>query len=451
MDRTMMSPADAVWYRGENPVNPMTISAILWFDRPLDVDRVRQLLEERLLERHPVFCERVVPSRVPGVLPHWQRDPDMDIDDHLTVVDLPAPGDHAALEAACSQERSTPLDRTRPLWSLTVYQGYRGTQSALHARLHHSIGDGLALMRLLLGLTDEEGTGELAWAEPVPHRHEIAELGRQALAATTRLVHEPHQVADVLRDAAGAVSWGGRLLAPTLAERSVLQGRPSGVKRMAWDPDGLDLATLKDAGHELGATVNDLLLTVLAGGLHTYLDEHHGLVDDVLMMVPVNLRRPGAPLPRRLGNRIGLLPILLPVGSPDPRRRLALVQERIQRLKDSPAPVISRALLLGTSLATPGLERGIHRLNQWFSTGVVTNVPGPSAPLHLAGARLLGTVGWGGMTGHLNLSAAFISLHGRVYPGLVTDEAITPDPDRLLAMIGDEWHRLLAPGGVLVG
>jgi diacylglycerol O-acyltransferase / wax synthase len=97
------------------------------------------------------------------------------------------------------------------------------------------------------------------------------------------------------------------------------------------------------------------------------------------------------------------------------------------------------------------VERAIHRLNQWYSTGVITNVPGPRSPLHLAGARLVGTVGWGGMTGHLNLGAAFISLDGRVFSGLVTDEAITPDPDRLLAMIGDEWHRLLAPGGVLVG
>jgi diacylglycerol O-acyltransferase / wax synthase len=446
----MMSPADAVWYRGENAVNPMTISAILWFDRPLDVNRLRAVLRERLVERHPVFAERVVASRVPGVLPHWQRDPEFDLDNHLQVVDLPPPGEHAALEAACSRERSTPLDRERPLWALTVYEGYRGTQSAVHARLHHSIGDGLALMRLLLGLTDEVDLVEQQWSEATPHSRELVHLARGALETTTRLVRHPGRVGEVLRDAADAVGWGGRLLAPTLAERSVLQGRPGGVKQMAWDPDGFPLEVMKDAGHRVGATVNDLLLTVLTGALHTYLDEHQSMVDDVLMMVPVNLRPPGAPLPRRLGNRIGLLPILLPVATPDPRRRLALVQERVQRLKDSPAPVVSRALLLGTSMATPGIERGIHRLNQWFSTGVVTNVPGPSQPLHLADARLLGTVGWGGMTGHLNLSAAFISLNGRIFPGLVTDTAITPDPDRLLDMVRAQWTSLLEPGGALV-
>jgi diacylglycerol O-acyltransferase / wax synthase len=119
--------------------------------------RLRSVIEDRLVERHPVFAQRVVPSRVPGVLPHWEDVPDFDLDDHLRWVTLPSPGTHAALEQACSDERSTPLDRDRPLWGLTVYEGYRGTGSAIHARLHHSIGDGLALMQVLLTLADEHG------------------------------------------------------------------------------------------------------------------------------------------------------------------------------------------------------------------------------------------------------------------------------------------------------
>jgi diacylglycerol O-acyltransferase / wax synthase len=442
--RTWMSPADAAWYRGENPLNPMTISSLLWFDRPLDVDRLRQLLQERVVGPHPVFTQRVIDSHLPGMPARWESVEDFDLDDHLQVVELPPPGDHAALEAACSAERSTPLDRTGPLWHLTVYEGYRGDQSAVHARIHHSIGDGLALMQLLLGLTDETTDPDAGWSEPEGLRH-AWELARHATATGADLVRHPGRLPAVGHDVADAVRWGARLLAPTPAEHSVLQGRPSGVKHMAWDPDGMPLADLKAVGREMGATVNDLLLSVMAGGLHTYLAERDALVDDVLMMVPVNLRRPGAPLPAHLGNRIGLLPVLLPVRTPDPARRLALVQERIQRLKASPAPAVSRALLLGTSMLTPGVERAVHRLNQWFSTGVITNVPGPQVPLHMAGARLLGTVGWGGMTGHLNLSASFISLDGRVFSGLVTDEAITPDPDRLLAMVRDEWARLTEP------
>jgi diacylglycerol O-acyltransferase / wax synthase len=448
--RTWMSPADAVWYRGENPANPMTISSLLWFDRPLDIERLRTVLRERMLDPHPVFTQRVIASHLPGVPARWESVEDFDLDDHLRVVELPDPGEHPALEAACSAERSTPLDRSGPLWSFTVYEGYRGTQSAIHARLHHSIGDGLALVQLLLGLTDEQADDGAAWEEPDRARHAL-DLARHAAGATVDLVRHPRHLPGVAQDVAGALRWGARLLAPTPAEHTVLQGRPSGVKRMAWDAEGMPLADLKALSKEVGATVNDLLLSVMAGGLHTYLAERDGLVDDVLMMVPINLRRPGAPLPPHLGNKIGLLPVLLPVRTPDPRRRLAIVQERIQRLKTSPAPAVSRALLVGTSLATPGVERAIHRLNQWYSTGVITNVPGPTGPLHLAGARLLGTIGWGGMTGHLNLGASFISYDGRVFSGLVTDEAITPDPDRLLRMVRAEWQRVTASAAVRAG
>jgi diacylglycerol O-acyltransferase / wax synthase len=440
---TMMSPADAVWYLGENGANPMMISSILWFDRVPDLDRFRAAIEERMLERHPVFRQRIVPSRIPGVLPRWEDVEDFDLDDHLQVWALPEPGDHASLEQACSEERSTPLDRDRPLWSFTVYEGYRGSQCAIHSRIHHSIGDGLALMQLLLTLADEFDQIELPLAEQSPFGKEIYHLGRRAVSAATQLALHPTGMAGALRDTADAVSWGARLLAPTFAERTRLIGHPEGTKRMAWDPDGLPLAPLKAASRERGATINDLILTVMSGGLHRYLAEYDELVDDVLVMLPINLRRPGEPLPRHLGNRIGLLPILLPIRSDDPEERLATVRDRMGKLKSSPAPAVSRALLVGTSLATPAVERGIHRLNQLRSTGVVTNVPGPAVPLHVGGARVLGTVGWGGMTGHLNLSAAFVSLDGRVFSGLVTDEAITPDPDRLLEHVRDEWETVV--------
>jgi diacylglycerol O-acyltransferase / wax synthase len=441
----MMSPADAVWYLGESAENPMTISSILWFDRSPDLDQLREAIEGRMLARHPVFRQRIVPSRVPGVLPHWEDVEDFDLDEHVRVERLPEPGDQASLEDVCSRERSTPLDRDRPLWSLTIHEGYRGDGAAIHARLHHSIGDGLALMQLLLTLADEHGQATVPIVETTPFGREVLHLGRRAVTAAAQLALHPTGMVGTVRETADAVAWGARLLAPTFAERTRLIGRPEGTKRMAWDPDGFPLQPLKDLGHERGVTINDLLLNVLSGGLHRYLADHDEVVDDVLVMVPVNLRRPGEALPRHLGNRIGLLPILLPTRSDDPDERLGVLRSRMEKLKSSPAPVVSRTLLLGTSLATPAVERGIHRLNQLRSTGVITNVPGPREPLHVAGARVLGTIGWGGMTGHLNLGGGFISLDGRVFSGFVTDAAITPDPDRLLGHVRDEWEAIVGP------
>ena len=442
----MMTPADAVWIRGDSPTNQVVISAVLWFDTSPDPARLRAILEERLLERHPVFGQRVMPAHLPMTMPRWEDDPDFSMDHHLEVATLPEPGDHALLQQRCSEERSRPLDPDRPLWLATLHQGYRGDGAALHVRIHHSLGDGLALMQLLLMLVDElDGTAS-PLSDPLPLHTLTRQLARRTVDRATHLARHPGASAGLLRDAADTLAWSGRLLRPTEAPRSILQGRPGGTKRMAWSPEGLPVEILKDTAHEHGVTVNDLLLAIMAGGLRRHLIEHDAMVDEVLVVVPVNLRPPGQPLPRHLGNCIGLLPVLLPVGSLDPEHRLALVHERTQRLKSSRAPVVSRALLVGTTLVTPGVERAIHRLNQRYSTGVVTNVIGPDLELHLAGARVRGAIGWGGVTGNLNLGAGFISLGGRVFPGLVTDEAITPDPGRVLRHIEDEWTEVLGTG-----
>jgi diacylglycerol O-acyltransferase / wax synthase len=437
-----MSPADAVWIRGDSPANQVVISAVLWFDTPLDPTRLRATFEDRLLERHPVFGQRIVNTSLPLAMPRWVDDPDFSVDHHLHVVDLPPPGDHALLEDRCSEERSAGLDPGRPLWAATLYRRYRGEGSALHVRIHHSLGDGLALMQLLLSLVDELDPTSVPVMDPVPLGEHALQLTRRTVSDTARLLRHPSEAAALTRDVADIARWAGRLLRPVQAPTSILQGRPQGTKRMAWSPEGLERDALVAVAHEHGVTVNDLLLAVMAGGLRRYLAEHDAVVDEVLVVVPVNLRRPGEPLPRHLGNRIGLLPVLLPVGTEDIEQRLALIHDRTTRLKSSRAPAVSRALLLGTTLVTPGVERAIHRMNQKFSTGVVTNVIGPDMDLHLAGAGMQGAIGWGGVTGNLNLGAGFIGLNGRVFPGLVTDEAITPDPRHVLEQIEAEWAAL---------
>jgi diacylglycerol O-acyltransferase / wax synthase len=440
-----MAPGDAAWYLGESPENQMTISTVLWFDRPLDVDRLKELMETRLLDRHPVMRQKVVVSPLHGNWPRWEDHRDFDLHEHVTESELPAPGDQATLEQVCSVERSTPLDRSRPLWHTSVHQGYRGDGSAAHVRIHHSVGDGLALMQLLLTLCDEYDPDAIRISDHSLSQKatELLGLGREMLATSTHVARHPTEAFDLTRKAVTTAAWSVKLLAPQMPERTVLQGHPEGVKRMVWDPDGFELDEVKAHARANGLTINDLLMAVMAGGLHRYLAAYDDLVDDVLVMIPVNLRSPGAPLPRHLGNKIGLLPLRLPVGIDDPLERVRVVRARIDALKDSPAPVLSRTLMAATSMSVPAVVRGIHRINQIRGTGVVTNVPGPREPLHITGARLLGTIGWGGMTGHLNLSVAFISLAGRIFPGMVTDVAITDDPDRVLADVQAEYRELL--------
>lgn len=437
-----LSPADAVWFLGETSVNPMVVSAIMWFDRPIDRDELLVLFRERAVERHPVFRQRLVPPEFPGMPPRWQDAPRFAIEDHIEVDELPAPGDHATVEEICSRERTRGLDRSRPLWHWHQLNGYEGGGSVAHIRFHHSIGDGWALVQLLLTLADtEEGQRvRVVDDDPNPAMH-AATTAVERVAQTLR---EPSRWPGLLAQALERLRWTFRLLMPQLPQDQALIGTPSGEKRMAWDNEGIPLADVKRVGHRHGATVNDVLMAAVAEALHEHLVASLTPAPTVQVMAPVAIRDSDEPLRRHLGNRIGLLPVLLPTGPMSTLERLEAIRDETARLKRSAAPVVSWGLLASTALLTPPVERAFHRFHQIRGTGVLTNVPGPRRPLSLCGAQVQGMLGWGGMTGHLNLSWALCSVDGRVFSGATTDAAITPDPRSLLDRYQAAWRRMEA-------
>jgi WS/DGAT/MGAT family acyltransferase len=139
----------------DRPTNLMVVNSVLWFEEPLDLERARRVVRERLVERFPRFRQRVVePSGVLGV-PSWEDDPTFDLDRHLHHIALPAPGDRVALQELVGDLISAPLDRSKPLWDTYVVDGF-GSGMALVTRMHHSIADGIALTRVLLSMTDEQ-------------------------------------------------------------------------------------------------------------------------------------------------------------------------------------------------------------------------------------------------------------------------------------------------------
>jgi hypothetical protein len=151
----------------DGPTNLMVINSVLWFDEPVDWDSVREIYRGRVVERFPRFRQRV---RTAGPLggPAWEDDPNFDIDLHLHRLALPAPGDRATLQDVVADLVAQPLDRNRPLWDLYLLEGY-GRGSALLARMHHCIADGIALARVMLSLTDgAHGTPEGFRAEAAP-------------------------------------------------------------------------------------------------------------------------------------------------------------------------------------------------------------------------------------------------------------------------------------------
>jgi WS/DGAT/MGAT family acyltransferase len=443
-----MSYADAAWLHMDRPTNLMVVNALLWFDEPVDLDRMRDVVRERLVERYPRFRRRVVEAPLGLGLPHWEDDPAFDLDLHLHHVALPAPGDRQALQDLVGDLMVRPLDRSRPLWEMYVVDR-PGTGPALMTRMHHCIADGIALARVLLSLTDEQPDAGVAPPEPEGDGHGVLDMvtapARAGLHVAEAALAEGREVAEsplgALRSLVGAgvadTRALGKLLLTGSDRDSALRGHPGVSRRVAWT-ERIALLEAKEIGHATGTTVNDVVLTAVTGALHRYLAGRGDVPESIRVMVPFNLRPLDQPLPRELGNRFGLVYLELPVGLEDRAERLAEVHRRMDEIKHTPEGAISYGIL-GIIGATPlPAEQRLIDVFSTKATGVMTNVPGPRGPVYFAGARVSGVLGWVPAGGDIGLGLSIFSYDGGLVVGLQTATALVPDPGTIVDTIGGE-------------
>jgi diacylglycerol O-acyltransferase / wax synthase len=462
-----LSGVDYAWLRMDEPANLMQINGVLVLDQPVDRDRVKAIVRRRLLPI-PRFRQRVVAGD--RGLPRWEEDPTLDLDRHVLAVPLPAGADDRALAEEVGRLMSTPLAPDRPLWEFRLFQPYRGGCAVL-ARIHHVIGDGVALMLVLLSLTDLEPGGpptvepqpdeqpppELAGA-PEPEganpftdlfHHPLRDLARiRALADEVspelmRLLHAPVEALRRARLLAGFGSVGafGRLLARPPDPRTPFKG-PLGVpKRVAWSRR-LPLAEVKEIGRALGGTVNDVLVAATAGGLRRYLERRAEPPRrlDVRAAMPVNLRPLGKMA--QLGNHFGLVFLSLPLGIRDPLARLAALRRRSWSLRRSTEPAVVYAILRALGRVPMAVQRLVVKVFATKATLVMTNVPGPRRTLYLAGKPIRDIFFWVPQSGRVGLGVSIFSYDGTVRLGVGTDAGLVPDPEAIVDGFHDELAEL---------
>ncbi|MDE2504522.1 MAG: DUF1298 domain-containing protein, partial [Burkholderiales bacterium] len=225
--------------------------------------------------------------------------------------------------------------------------------------------------------------------------------------------------------------------APTL-----LKGRPAGRKVVAWG-EPLPLERVKTVARGLGCTLNDLLLSSVAGAIGAYLRQRGAdpAGQEIRAMVPVNLR----PLDEawQLGNRFGLAPVVLPVGIAHPLARLQAVRRRMAELKHSYQPLLSYAVLAVSGLLVKPAQDFVLNLFSKKTTAVMTNVPGPAEPLRLCGSTLRQSLFWVPASGDVGVGVSILSYGGGVQFGLVTDRALCPDPQSIIDRFEPEFEQLL--------
>ncbi len=426
--------------------NLMVIECVMFLDGPVDRTRFDRVVQRRLIDAYPVFSRRPTVAGRREAKHRWRDVHDFDFTEHVREVRLPAPGDDAALQEYVGGFLATPLPRDRPLWDIHLIGGLMHG-SAIYVRLHHALADGIALTQILLSLTDAtaDATGDRSGAGAVRH-HGVGDLIEAARRATPEMTHalRPARMVAALSAATRTGLRGAGVFAKLLLTRnpeSALAGAAGSHKKAVWS-DTIDLQLIKDIAKNSDATVNDVLVSALAGALERYQLEHGVSTVDIPTMIPVNLRPMHLPLPRELGNRFALVLLLLPSGMGTAAERLAETKRRMDQIKRSPEPVITFALIQGIGRLGRRLSRALVTYFAGKASGVTTNVPGPREPRYLAGTRITSLLGWVPGSGDQTLGTCIFSYAGTVRVGFKTDTNVIPDPDRILVAFHEEIEDL---------
>jgi WS/DGAT/MGAT family acyltransferase len=460
-----MGPADVLWLNMDRPTNLMVIVSVVLLESVPDWDRVLDVVRERIIEPYPVFSQR---ARLPrGLTGHrWEDDPEFDLERHVHRATLSGAATTAAadaeLQAYVEDHLPRPFDRSRPLWEVHLVDGH-GSGAALVFRIHHALADGIALTRVLLGLTEDAdglpgdlvgppattdlATSPLATADSAGAVASGLRLtGNATRAGWDRLRSKGARAA--LTEAAGLTLRTGQVVSDLLLTTnptSALGGVPGHRKRLVWT-EPLPLPGLKQAGRLVGATLNDVLLSAVAGALHAYQDERGREPVDLVTMVPVNVRPLDQPLPRELGNRFALVFLRFPSRDATPLGRLALSKARMDWLKASPEAALTFALISVIGRVPAAVERRVVDFFADKAIGVTTNVAGPREVRYLAGVAVTGVLGWVPGSGRHTLGFCIVTYDDAVRIGIMADESVVPDPESLLAALEDEVALLVRIG-----
>jgi WS/DGAT/MGAT family acyltransferase len=453
--REAMSKVDTAWLRMESPTNLMMITGLLFFSKHMELRKLKRVIAERFLA-FPRFHQKAVDE---GNAAFWETDADFDMDWHVRSAALPGKGDKAALEKFTSELASTPLDHSKPLWQFHLIETYDGGSVVL-SRIHHCYADGLALVQVMLSLTDaapkpakraplakawlKRDQGSVVSRLLAPTRAGFSKalaLGEKALAKGGELIRDPALAAAITKE--GTEIARELAVALSLADDppTAFKGALGVTKRCAW-ADPLPLAEAKAICRILRCTVNDLLLACAAGALRSYLRDLGEDVDGLTIRatVPVTLR----PLEhaKKLGNHFGLVFLDLPVGEANPLRRLERVAANMRQLKRSRQAALTFGLLAAVGMAPVALQRMALDLFSRKATTVATNVPGPQMPLYLAGCEVRELMFWVPQNGSIGMGLSILSYNGRVHFGLIADAKRVPDPEPIVQRFVREFEKL---------
>jgi diacylglycerol O-acyltransferase len=452
-----LSAFDQILHRGE--ANPRTRSGIMTLeilDRTPDWDRFRTRFDNasRKVLR---LRQKVVSPTLPTVAPRWVIDPDFNLDFHVRRIRIPDPGTMRQLVDLAEVAAQSPLDISRPLWTVTLIEGLEGGRAAVMMHLSHAVTDGIGAVEMFANIYDLERDPESQDTPPLPIPQDLSpnDLMRQGInrlpgtiAGRVRgvLFGAAHVVGEVVRDPVSrlgsAVDYavsGARVIGPVAEPSPVLRRRSLSSRSEAID---IEFGDLHRAAKSAGGSINDAYLAGLCGALRLYHDAMGVPIDALPMAVPVNLRSDADPAG---GNRFAGVNLAAPIGLRDPDVRIRNIRSQMTRKREERAIDMVGAIAPLISLLPDSMLESMA--GSIVNSDVqASNVPVYAGDTFIAGAKILRQYGIGPLPG-VAMMVVLISRAGYCTITTRYDRAAITDPDLWGRCLLSGFDEVLALGG----
>lgn len=474
-DHDCLSFGDALFLHLERPGMPLHVASLAVFEGQIEGDACARFVASKL-PLIPRYRQHVVPAPLNLSLPVWQYDRAFDVRNHIREVNLRR-GTMAELRTAAARILSVPLDRARPLWDMTLFRGLREDRTGMLIRVHHCLADGLSGVGLMHTLLDSEPSSPPPARKrlpPVPNGRPAQSLIESAVEACFSTVErvltsqsELLQFAQQLVNAAAkepepsgeelppglnqnghlpSVDEWNRLLPELLGAAERLPFNVVCYGPQKFDCAEIPLADLKQAKHLCGATLNDVVLSLITAVVQQYV-RTRGVrtgARSLRIVMPVSVRTKAEA--GELGNRITFVPVNIPMHPRRVRDLVAAVHRNTGLLKT--AHIGELVGLAGSVLGAipPLLQAAMGPIASQLPLSVAnlicTNVPGPKQPLYLLGHKMLSCHPYVPIGGEMGLNIAVLSYDGTMYFGFTGDMQAVPDLAVLPKMLTDSFSRL---------
>ncbi|HLJ45805.1 MAG TPA: wax ester/triacylglycerol synthase family O-acyltransferase [Bryobacteraceae bacterium] len=459
-----LSAQDALFLYLDTQEMPLHIASVMVFDGPIPLRECTELIRSRL-PLIPRYLQRIAVPPLNVGHPTWEFDPEFDIRRHVTEIALKKGTEHE-LQVLVGKVLSAQMDRSRPLWDLTLVNGLKGGRGAMIARVHHCLVDGVAgvaLMNVLLGPTPSTPPPPKAKTPSPPLPDPITSFFDGLISSYADMFGRVFQVQSAaINMAESMVSEGVPALTQLLqtipdllnpVDRLPFNQPCPGPRRLVWTE--IAIPDVKKIREKFGGTLNDVVLTLVIAAVREYTQLHGQAVDKRLarVMVPVNIRHE-SPL-NGLGNHISMIPASLPLDIEDPVELLANIHKRMDLMKR--ARVADLVSLVGTWLGVTPVP--VQALLVPFATSmlpalvppfnlVCTNVPGPPVPLYALGRKMISDYPYVPVGADMGICVAIQSYNDKLFFGFTGSEAAAPDVNLMPRMLERIFAQLRRAAGV---